>query len=99
MAKSEQQESVAETKTPHEWAVTLGKYRAVSKFQPQLRAHYSPDHAAADELHGWTRFAYNYQAAGETFTLSETDYRAALDAALHYPVKPAHAAAIPRKVN
>lgn len=98
MAKSEPVAEV-EYKSPHDWAVTLGKYRAASPFQPQLRAHYAPDHAAADQLHGWTRFAYDYQGAAEGFVLSESDYRAALDAALHYPVKPAHSAAIPRKVN
>lgn len=89
--------AAVERKTPNEWAKALGKYREVSRFQPQLRSHFAPDHCAADALHGWTRYAYDYQA--DSFELTESDYRAALDAALHYPVKPAHSAAIPRKVN
>jgi hypothetical protein len=87
---------IAETKTPHDWAVAHGRYVSVNPLIPQVSNHYKPDHAAADLLHGWTRFAYDYQAA-PTFRLSEADYLAALEAARTYPVNPAHEAAIPRK--
>jgi len=78
--------------TPEQWAQKLGHVKKAPPFQPQLSAHYSWQHAAADSLHGWAQHAHHYQ--GEPLLLSQADYEAALDAAAEYPNKPAHAAAL-----
>jgi hypothetical protein len=85
------------TQTPHAHAVSRGYYRPHDPLVPQNEAHYHWRHAIADQLHGWSQDAYNYQAAGEAFELSSDDYEYALLAAAEYPNTPAHAPAVPNR--
>lgn len=85
--------SSAERLTPAQWAERLGYLVAADARLPQSESFAKPEHAAADALHGWSRYGYHYQA--QPFLISEADYRAALEAAMKYPLVAPCAAALP----
>lgn len=87
-------ESAAPIKlTPDQWGRKLGHFRGGDARLPQNVPHFSAEHSAADQLHGWAQHAYHYQAA--PFLVSEADYTEALKAAGKYPCCPPHADALP----
>lgn len=80
-------------KSPGEWAVICGQTQKVRN--PALRGQtlYRAAHAAADVVHGWTRYEY-HQA--KPFQLTRKDYEASLAAAMKHSPKglpSAHSAA------
>jgi hypothetical protein len=79
--------------TPDAWGRKLGHFKAGDTRLPQNVQHFDPQHAAADELFGWSRHAYHFQAA--PFLITETDYIAALKTAGEFPVSAPHPAALP----
>jgi len=91
-AKQEPPKPDAKVCTPHQWAVKQGRFTRANPLVPQTRDHYDVAHACADVLHGWARHDYNFQT--DPVKLTEDDYNAALDAAMHYPNKQPHKAAL-----
>jgi hypothetical protein len=81
MAKDEKPEATppkaAPIRTVTAWAKALGEYHDAGGV-PWLESHFSARHAAAATLHGWRDHAHHENGELE---LSESDYRAALDAA------------------
>jgi hypothetical protein len=75
----------AETKTPAEWAAQLGHTKPRDPRLPQSTDHVDPSYAVAEQLYGWKDHAYNFQAAGEAFLITEQTYRAAIKAAPQHP--------------
>lgn len=84
-----------ETKTPRDWAVIKGHYFLANPLIPQVQSHARLEYAVADQLHGWTQHEHHF--ADRPFLLSESDYDAAVTAALNHPNTPAHSAALPPK--
>lgn len=80
---------MSETKTPHEWAVATG--RALPRRPDSAR--YTREHQAAEAMHGWHPEVHEHHA-GAPLQISQDDYEAALEAAMAYPNKPAHAPAM-----
>lgn len=80
-------------KTPEEWARALRHFKAKRPNIPQDQDHHSIAHATADQLHGWSNYAYHHQAT--PFELTKEDYEAALKAGLEFPCCAPHAAALP----
>lgn len=79
--------------TPDAWGRKLGHFKVGDVRLPQNVQHFDPQHAAADELFGWSRHAYHYQA--EPFLITEADYLEALKTAGSFPVSAPHPAALP----
>lgn len=75
----------AVTKTPAEWAKALGHTKERDRRIPQSLDHVDPAYAVADRLYGWSQHAYDFQAEGESFQLSEATYCAAVKSASHFP--------------
>lgn len=84
-------------KTPYEWAVETGDFRARDPRLPQSADIYSTAFRAAEQLHGWRDDAHNYQG-DQAMRLTGLDYRAALEAGLMYPIVPPHIPALSRLV-
>jgi hypothetical protein len=61
-----------ETKTPQQWGNELGTGGGW-------------EHAVANQLFGWGRHAYHHQGKGESFRLTEEQYRQALSVARGFP--------------
>lgn len=79
---------------PHEWAEKKGLITKLDPARPWIHETADPKHAAADQLHGWTHYAYNFQGADNAFLLTEADYDAALKAGMEYPAGDPHEPAI-----
>lgn len=79
--------------TPNAWGRKLGHFKQGDTRLPQNVPHFDRQHAAADELFGWSRHAYNFQA--EPFLITEADYVAAIKSAGRFPLEAPHAAALP----
>lgn len=79
---------------PHEWAEKLGNFRGKDSRLPQSQDFFTPAHAAADFLHGWSKHRHHFQSA--PLLITQADYEAALEAAGGYPVtQPCEAALSP----
>lgn len=85
---------LSERLTPREWAARKGDIEEAEPSRPWRSPNVHYRYAAADALYGWTHHAYHYQAEGDRFLILEADYDAALAAAVEYPAKPPHRAAI-----
>lgn len=80
--------------TPHEWAERKGLITKLDPARPWIQETVDVSHAAADQLHGWTHHAYNYQGEDKRFLITEEDYDAARKAAMEYPAGEPHEKAI-----
>jgi hypothetical protein len=102
MSNDKTEPAKPDKQTPAAWAVELGimpaRDPARSWVEPVARStkeakdgvHYH----AADELHGWSHHAYNFQAPADALLLSKDDFLAALAAGAGYPACGAHMPAV-----
>lgn len=78
----------------HEWGEKLGNFRKRDARLPQSEDFFTPAHAAADFLHGWSKHRHHFQ--GAPLLITQADYEAALEAAGGYPTtQPCEAALSP----
>lgn len=82
-------------RTPREWAERKGHVKPAPS--PALDELKHPHYAYAEQLHGWVRDAYAYQAEHQRFRLTEQDYDAAIAASASYPQVPRHEPAVPKR--
>lgn len=83
-----------EKRTPREWASHLGHQKPAGP-KPQQEDEVDWRYAAARELFLWGVVERNLQAADDRFTLTESDYTAALAAAAAHPCAALPKGAIP----